>query len=155
MERFTGNCSEIGPVDVTAMLAWLQDIDFRNWPQQSVTVIRPAMVTDPDWHGFGLVAEPVVESVMSGFPGLVTYQVMLSAVMPGEVIEPHTDSQAPDWLFRVHVPLMTNIASLFIAGGSPHFLEVGKAYRINTEAVHSVSNEGETPRVHLMWDVKG
>jgi len=112
------------------------------------------MVTDLGWFNFGTLCEPVVSDVMVHFPGCTVYQRMLSVVMPGNYIEPHRDQQAPYWLCRVHVPLATNDRSDFIVDGQSHHMEVGKAYRVNTLAEHSVINDGDSPRVHLMWDVR-
>lgn len=111
------------------------------------------MVTDPSWFGFGAAAAPVVAAVMAAFPGCVAHQRMLSAVMPGHAIEPHRDTQAPAWLCRVHVPLATNDRAVFIVAGAAHRLEIGHAYRVNTEAWHAVRNDGPTARIHFMFDV--
>jgi hypothetical protein len=154
LERFAGTCEPLGPVDVVSLAAWIAAIDFADWPQQSLRELRPAMVTDLNWYGFGLVAEPVVTEAMAWFPEAVAYQRMLSVVMPGHSIEPHTDSQAPYWLCRVHVPLTSNAESRFVVGGVAHVLKVGMAYRVNTEAEHSVTNDGLTPRIHFMFDIR-
>ena len=111
------------------------------------------MMTDLMWHDFGWITEPLVSGVMAAhFPGCRETQRMLSTVMPGHSIEPHTDSQPPHWICRVHVPLTSNPESKFIVGGVAHRLEPGWAYRVNTEVVHSVENAGRTPRIHMMWD---
>lgn len=155
--RFTGACDLITSVDVADLVSWIGAIDFTDWPQQGRLadgLIRPSMVTDPEWFGFGKKAEPVVAQVMTHFPDGSAYLRMLSVVMPGHSIEPHRDSQAPYWQCRVHVPLATNEHSAFIVAGERFALEVGKAYRVNTEAEHSVENDGDTPRIHFMFDVR-
>lgn len=140
-------------VDVAAMAAWIAAIPLEVWPQQSLRRLKPAMVTDRSWFGFGSQAAPVVAEVMSYFPGCRDDQWTLSAVLPGDAIEPHVDHQGPHWLCRIHVPLMTNPQSRFIVGGKAHCMEVSQAYRVNTEATHSVENDGEGARVHFMVDV--
>jgi hypothetical protein len=113
------------------------------------------MVNDLDWHGFGAVTDPMVAALMRYFPGCVADTRMLSVVMPGHAIEPHCDAQPTQWLCRVHVPLTSNPQSAFVVGGQAHHLAVGWAYRVNTEAEHSVRNDGDAPRIHFMFDVKG
>src|SRR3990167_3258776 len=143
----------LGKVDVADLIQWISDIDFADWHQQPSLVdgqIRPAMMTDLSWHGFGYQTDSVVSQVMfSHFTGCASFLRMLSVVMPGHSIEPHTDSQASYWICRVHVPLISNTQSDFIIGGLVYNLIPGMAYKVNTEAVHSVSNNGEIPRIHF------
>lgn len=151
------DCGLLGAVDATALTTWITSIPFEEWPQQHRLAdgqIRPAMQTDLAWHGFGDIAYPVVNAVMQEhFPGCVAYQRMLSVVMPGHSIPPHCDEQAKSWICRVHVPLTSNEASRFIVGGEDHVLAHGIAYRVNTRVEHAVTNDGEKPRIHFMFDV--
>lgn len=110
------------------------------------------MVTDLNWHGFGEQAKAIAQQLTP--ENTYTDTWMLSVVMPGHLIEPHTDGQPPYWLHRVHVPLLTNPESRFIVGGVHHHMEIGQAYRVSTEVTHSVENNGKTPRVHFIFDVK-
>lgn len=141
-------------VDIASVVSWLAAIRFEDWPQQSLRELRPAMVTDPDWHGFGTVAAPIVGNLMAHFPGCASFQRMLSVVMPGHRIEPHCDQQAPYWLSRVHVPITSNEQAWFITKSGPHCMLPGLAYRVDTQAEHGVVNDGETPRVHFLFDVR-
>lgn len=141
-------------VDVTAVAAWLASIPFEAWPQQRLDELRPAMVTDLGWRGFREIASPIVAELMPRFPGCSPFQHMLSAVMPGHRIESHRDEQAPYWVCRVHVPLMSNPDARFITCGVAHHLETGFAYDVDTRDDHAVVNDGETPRVHFMFDVR-
>lgn len=145
----------LGPVEARDLAAWIAAIDFADWPQQSFTELKPAMVTDLGWHGFGAISDPVVTTVMTQhFSGLVSEQRMLSVVMPGHSIHPHRDLQPPRWRCRVHVPLLSNEQSLFVSGGVAHMLIPGMAYAVDTRVEHSVTNDGHTPRLHFMWDVR-
>lgn len=156
MRRFAGGCELIAPVDVDDLAGWVLAIPFEEWPQQHRLGdgnIRPAMVTDLAWHGFGEEIADCVADLMHHFPRCVSYQKMLSVVMPGHAIAPHHDGQSKSWLCRVHVPLTTNDRSLFIVSGQSFNLSPGFAYRVNTEAEHSVTNDGDTPRIHFMFDV--
>lgn len=157
LARFAGTVELLAPVDCARLAAWISAIPFGDWPQQHWRADlpqKPAMVSAADWHGFGEVRAPVVEQLMQHFPGCAADTFLLSVVMPGAAIEPHTDSQPPYWLCRVHVPLTSNPESRFIVGGVAHNLQVGFAYRVNTEAQHGVENAGETPRIHFLFDVK-
>jgi hypothetical protein len=149
----TRNIQELGDVDVTKMVKWIKAIPFEDWPQQRPLddgQLRPSMVTDLSWHDFGKQAEPIVREL--GYDG--SYQWMLSVVMPGHFIEAHKDQQPDYWKYRVHVPLVTNPKAVTHISNKDHHLEVGKAYRLNTAALHAVDNPGKTPRIHFMFDVK-
>ena len=143
-------------VDVADLIAWVGSIDWTDWPQQNKPgqELKPAMVTDPGWHGFGRRSDPVVSHLMRFFPGCEDHQRMLSVVMPGHSIEPHRDEQAPAWEIRVHVPLLTNPRALFITDDDAGVMEVRMAYMVNTRRTHAVHNAGDTPRVHFMFDVR-
>lgn len=146
----------IGAVNSAALSEWISAIPFEEWPQQhrlADGLIRPAMVTDPAWHGFGAMTDGVVSEIMVQFDGLVACQRMVSAVMPGHSIPPHRDHQAKTWRCRVHVPLLSNDRSRFIIEGTPYAMPPGFAYRVDTEKEHAVTNDGDTPRIHFMFDV--
>lgn len=158
LQRFAGTVEGFATVNVAELVAWITAIDFADWPQQHRLAdggIRPMMVSDHAWHGFGAETRPLIAELLAHFPGCVSSTELLSVVMPGHQIEPHTDSQPPHWRCRVHVPLTSNPLSRFIVGGVAHRLVPGQAYRVNTEAVHAIENAGPTPRIHLMFDVMG
>jgi len=157
MMRFSGSVEPLADIYVGALVEWITSIPFEDWHQQHRLAdgqLRPAMMTDPAWHDFGAMVAPVVDALMGRFPGCKPDQPMLSVVMPGHAIEPHTDSQPSSWICRVHVPLTSNPESRFVVGGEAHQMEPGRAYKVNTEAVHSVENAGPTPRIHFMFDVR-
>lgn len=157
VSRYLGTCEELAQIDASPLINWVSAIPFEDWPQQPKLPdgkLRPAMACDPLWHDFKKKSDPLVNLLMVIFHGCIADTRMLSAVMPGHNIAPHKDDQSANWRVRVHLPLLTNPQSSFIVGGVNHHLEPGKAYLVNTEAIHAVTNEGETPRVHFMFDVR-
>lgn len=152
--RFVGSVSTLASVNVSSLIAWIGAIGLDRWPQQSAHELKPAMVTDPHWFGLGAMAASIVGALMLHFPGCRSYNLMLSAVMPGHRIDPHVDQQSDAWLCRVHCPLTSNDRSSFIVNGLAYAMQVGYAYRVNVLAEHHVFNDGITPRIHLMFDVE-
>ena len=146
--------SPFAAVDVAGLVEWIGGIPWTDWPQQSLRELKPAMVTDLGWHGFGERTDAVVAGLMTRFLGCESHQRMLSVVMPGHTIEPHRDEQAPAWKTRVHVPLLTNDRALFITDDDMGVMRLGHAYLVDTRVMHAVHNGGDTPRVHLMFDVR-
>lgn len=143
-------------VEIGKLLGWLRAIPFEEWPQQDRLpddLLRPSMVTDLRWYGFGRATDEVVAEVLRVFPG-TDYQRMLSVVMPGHDIPTHVDQQNPDWVGRIHVPLLSNPESEFVVGGGRYVMTPGRAYAVDTRVPHSVTNWGKSPRVHFMFDVR-
>lgn len=155
MLRFTGTVAYLAEADVRPIVDWITAIPFEDWPQQTPIDdgLRPAMVNDPEWHGFGAMVAPLVAELLEWFPGAKATNLLLTVIMPGHGIPTHTDTQPDHWVCRVHAPLTTNDVSRFVVGGKSHHMEVGKAYLVNTEPPHGVANDGDTPRVHFMFDV--
>jgi len=154
-ERFSGTCERICDVDVSAMAAWIAAIPLEAWPQRDRMRSEypyPAMVSNPSWHDFGVVSEPIVKFISQLCSGRVDHR-MLSVVMPGQQIAEHDDVQGPTWRFRVHVPLVTNLEAVMRYGSNKIHMDVGGAYRVNTEVPHSLCNGGQEPRIHFFFDV--
>jgi hypothetical protein len=146
---------EIAKVSVTDMAKWIKAIPFEDWPQQRPLddgQLRPSMVTNTDWHGFGEKISFLMEILTP--ESFIYYQPMLSVVMPGHSIEPHKDQQPDHWKYRVHIPLQTNTKAFLIMKKEKFNLKVGKAYKVNVRETHSIVNNGKTPRIHFMFDVK-
>jgi len=150
---------EFCEVDASALITWVEAIPFEDWPQQHRVHpdhIRPAMANVLSWHGFGRETDSIVASLMRrGLDrfGPSTNNRMLSVVMPGEGIEPHSDNPGPPWRVRVHVPLTTNDKAVFLVEGVAYHMEVGRAYLVNVRQRHEIQNDGLTPRIHFMFDV--
>jgi len=160
MERFTGKIEVWAVFDkeLDGMVDWVNATPLEDWPQQQKRAnggIRPAMVNDSDpLPGFAQARRRLTARFMWQIREARDYNHMLSVVMPGDDIYPHADKQPEDWLFRVHIPLVTNDKAWFFVEGERFHLSQGTVYLVNTERVHEIRNEGDTPRIHYMFDVK-
>jgi hypothetical protein len=149
------------PIDVSLLgrvVRWIDAIPFESWPQQrrlADGLIRPAMVTDLAWQSFGEVTAELVRDTARRWTDAPIRERnrLLSVVMPGASIEPHTDELGADWCTRLHVPLLTNPDAMFISGDAVHRMAAGLAYEVNTRERHAVWNAGASARVHLMFDL--
>lgn len=54
---------------------------------------------------------------------------------------------------RFHIPIKTNIDVAFTTGGETRHLEQGKLYELNNIKYHSVNNNSNESRIHLIVDV--
>lgn len=77
----------------------------------------------------------------------------LVRLVAGGSIAPHTDNNfSLVHSHRVHVPIETNAMVRFTVGAETKHLEAGGVYEINNRRMHSVANDGDVDRVHLILD---
>jgi hypothetical protein len=159
LQRFTGTCELLTKLDQSLMdgvIQWVTSFPLTDWPRQSNASdpFKPAMPSNLEWHGFGVATQKLVDGLLALFPGGIPLQRMLGCILPGHSIPAHKDFQCEQWLCRVHVPLTTCPEAVMIMDDGEHHMEVGNAYRINTEATHALKNDGKVPRIHFMFDVR-
>ena len=82
-----------------------------------------------------------------------------AVLMPGEEIKPHMDINT-DKAIRIHIPLLTNEECVVGVEGKKrrveeHLQADGSVYFLNQGYTHWVKNDGDTPRVHLVFVVIG
>ena len=78
---------------------------------------------------------------------------MAAKLLAGGRILPHRDSHPSFGVgHRIHVPIVTNPRVRFMIDGRPYQLEVGQAYEINNQKIHSVMNKGDTDRINFIFD---
>jgi hypothetical protein len=122
--------------------------DVENWPAVDVT-------RQPGWDRLSDVAVPVMHQILRNWypPGGTIIRAMAARLFAGGRIVPHRDAH-PSFRagHRIHVPIATNPRVRFMIDGQPVRLEVGQAYEINNQKVHSVMNKGDTDRIHFIFD---
>lgn len=139
-----------------AMVEWIKAVPRDKWPQQDRMTAEspyPAIVTDLGWCGFGAMLGPVVAVPMQNFDGCHTRNHYLSRLEPGQCVETHTDIFGPDWVARVHVPLLTNPDAKMIFDDLETHMAYGWAYKVDVRLPHSIVNRGKFPRIHFFFDV--
>ncbi|MGI4764641.1 MAG: aspartyl/asparaginyl beta-hydroxylase domain-containing protein [Janthinobacterium lividum] len=80
--------------------------------------------------------------------------VRLMRLGPGSAIKEHRDlALSPeDGTIRIHIPILTNPGVDFRLNGTHVPLEAGTAWYLRLTDPHSVSNRGDTERIHLVID---
>ncbi|WP_316805487.1 aspartyl/asparaginyl beta-hydroxylase domain-containing protein [Pedobacter nototheniae] len=80
--------------------------------------------------------------------------VRLLALHPGSEIKPHRDMGCgyKYGTFRLHVPIITNDLVIFNVGENSLKLLPGACWYIDFNETHSIRNNGNTVRVHLVID---
>lgn len=111
--------------------------DFAIWGKWS-GIITPVLRQATRYYGYSHGAFP---------------RIMLAKIDPGGVIHPHVDAgPAAGFPHKIHVPVVTNNNVSFFINGRHYHLEVGMAYEVNNRVMHSVRNDGITPRIHLIFE---
>jgi hypothetical protein len=109
----------------------------------------------PAWAQWRALLEPVLGAAVRdyGYARGVFPRVMLARMPPGGVIHPHIDANpAAKWPHKIHVPLTTNPGVVSLFGGVEHNFPVGEAVEVNNLGPHWVRNDGDTDRIHLIFE---
>lgn len=80
--------------------------------------------------------------------------VRLMRLDPGAVIKTHVDADLSAELgwARLHIPVTTNPGVAFVVNDEPVMMREGECWYLRLSDPHSVRNEGDTPRVHIVID---
>ncbi|MES2859547.1 MAG: aspartyl/asparaginyl beta-hydroxylase domain-containing protein [Pseudomonadota bacterium] len=175
--RKTKSVRHLGRVDIDALLAAVLAIPEALWDAENADkpnkfealdktrhIVFRFVDSTRDWRGShdrplwpewrGLLAPVMAQSVRDyGYARGVFPRVMLARMAPGGVIQPHIDANpAAKWPHKIHVPLTTNARVAFRIGETIHHFPVGEAVEVNNLGPHAVHNEGETDRIHLIFE---
>lgn len=175
--RKTASVRRLGPVDVSALQAAVRAIPEEIWNAEnqskpnkfealaSTRHIVFRFIDDPAdwrrshdrqlWAQFRSVLEPVMAQATKpyGYVRGAYPRIMLARMAPGGIIHPHRDGNpSAKWPHKIHVPLQTNERVTFFVEGVGYRLPEGEAAEVNNMGVHAVANEGDTDRIHLIFE---
>jgi hypothetical protein len=176
--RKTETIRQLGAVDVTALRDAVLAISEEVWSAENEAkpnkfdaldatrhVVFRFVSSFADWRKATNNARlwdlwaPLLEPVLSkatepyGYADGSYPRIMLARMAPGGVIHPHRDmNPAAKWPHKIHLPLTTNEKVTFFVAGVGYHFPVGGAVEVNNMAVHAVKNEGDTDRIHLIFE---
>lgn len=175
--RKTATVRRLGPVDIAALKTAVAAIPETVWDAENAGkpnrfealdktrhIVFRFIDSPRDWRGShdrALWAQwrPLLEPVMRqataayGYANGVFPRVMLARMAPGGEIKPHRDANAAaKWPHKIHVPLQTNDRVTFYVDGVGYRLPEGEAAEVNNMGVHAVKNDGDTDRIHLIFE---
>ena len=122
--------------------------EVSDWPAIEVS-------KQPGWDRLADVAVPLMHQIIRTWypPGGTIIRAMAAKLLAGGRILPHHDTHPSFGAgHRIHVPIITNPRVRFMIDGRPFQLEVGQAYEINNQKVHSVMNKGGVDRINFIFD---
>jgi len=175
--RKTSSVKPLGQFDVSALRADVLAIPEATWnledaskPNRFETLDKTRHIvfrfikdlgdwrTDyerPLWADWRDRIEPLMARVVApyGYAHGVFPRVMLARMAPGGRIHPHTDNApAASWPHKIHVPIQTNDQVQFFIGPEVHRFGEGQAVELNNLGTHAVSNDGDSERIHLIFE---
>lgn len=107
------------------------------------------------WAPWRDLLEPVLAQAVRDYRYArgVFPRVMLARMPSGGVIHPHIDANpAAKWPHKIHVPLTTNPGVVSFFGGEERHFPVGEAVEVDNLGPHWVRNDGDTDRIHLIFE---
>ncbi len=154
-KRFTGTCQFLAKIDVGDLIAWITSVKREDWPGNPWNKPShiPCVIVDPLF--LQDKTDQAIAELMLHFPGCQAVSKAITVINPGDHVPTHIDSSTPEWITKVHVPIISNREAWFKVDDQKCRMEVGSAYRFNHSKPHSLGNNGKTPRIHLMFDVMG
>jgi len=107
---------------------------------------------------------PIVNEVVDLYDGKYG-RIWLAKLPAGKMIPLHNDgfdffkkNKFSDYyylqsVYRVHIPLVTNEKVIFTVNNEKKHLRVGEAWDMNQRPLHTVENNSDKDRIHLVIDV--
>ena len=120
---------------------------------------------DDKWREIKIITEYKDNDFIKYFPQIAKIKdffkteiisMMFYSMTPGAEIHPHRDMIGNvGWGgLRFHIPIQTNANVFFMVSNERIIMNIGELWALDTSFLHSVSNKGETERIHLVFDVK-
>jgi len=109
----------------------------------------------PIWNFWKNKVLPIMDAVTEiyGYQQQAYAKVMLARLAAGHAIDRHRDQGLSNHLtHKIHVPLQTNSQTKMFIKPDEYHLETGRAYEVNNLIGHGVENNGDTDRVHLIFE---
>jgi len=175
--RKTTTVRRLGPVDISALKAAVLALPEAQWDAENATKPNRFEALDktrhivfrfvdsvrdwrgshdrPAWAEWRALLEPVMQAavVSYGYANGQFPRVMFARMAPGGEIKPHRDANAAaKWPHIIHVPLLTNDKVTFFVDSVGYHLPEGEAAEVNNMSVHAVKNDGDTDRIHLIFE---
>ena len=175
--RKTTSIRRLGPVDIAALKAAVLAIPEAVWDAENAGKPNRFEALDrtrhivfrfvdsvrdwrgshdrPAWAEWRALIEPVLQRAVApyAYANGAFPRVMLARMAAGGEIKPHRDANAAaKWPHKIHVPLLTNDRVTFYVDGVGYHLPEGEAAEVNNMGVHAVKNDGDSDRIHLIFE---
>ena len=169
---------ELGDVDISLLEKMIHKISPKLWEREDISkennffcfhntqhiIFRfiPGNQSPKDaysnqiWQPWQGILLPILQSVAQKYPyEQVSFpKVILAKLQPNSIIDRHIDAQKSNiYTHKIHIPIQTNPKALFVVKDKSFHLQKGYAYEVNNIVTHGVENNGEQPRIHLIFEI--
>ncbi|MCE7992566.1 MAG: aspartyl/asparaginyl beta-hydroxylase domain-containing protein [Roseivirga sp.] len=111
--------------------------------------------TLPLWKEWEHLILPVIQKAVTPYQyekGEFS-RIMLALLPAGEKITRHIDgAPAAQFPHKLHIPIITNSKTFFCFDKQRFNFETGAVYEVNNNIYHWAENNGDTNRVHLIFE---
>ena len=124
---------------------------YNDW---EVNTPMKRFVMKPLYDKYMPFINPYLDFLHQLFPNSIATRIVFSKIFPKKCISPHVDfMDMIKYPRRFHIPIITNNDCLFTVGDETRVLEEGQLTLICQHTLHSVVNDGDTARIHLIIDL--
>ena len=109
----------------------------------------------PLWNEWRSRIEPILLKATApyGYRRGSFPRIMLARMAPGGIIQPHRDNMpSASWPHKIHVPIQTNPGVSFYLEPKYYNFKPGQVVEVNNLDVHAVKNDGDSDRIHLIFE---
>jgi len=109
----------------------------------------------PLWEDWKDIIQPLLDEAVKpyAYTDGEFSRIMLAKLDPQSDINIHKDgNKAATFPHKIHIPIITNPDCIFFVNPTTYHFEEGKAYEVNNLAQHYVDNQGDTRRIHLIFE---
>ena len=122
------------------------------WDLESVTSLNVAKKTKY-YDSFYVHLYDVVSILKNHYGEGKLLRIILTKLKSNKKIPPHIDQgKGLEICKRIHIPIITNEKVIFGVNGELKNMKEGEMWEINNQQIHSVSNNSDCDRVHLIVD---
>ena len=140
----------------TQAIGLVYDLDFRHehpTVQPPMQLFAPALRDVLDTVAYFYESQPAATTLLGQLGSGYFIRANLVRLNPGGEITQHQDKNfSLAHSHRVHIPIVTNAGVKFTVGSETINMREGEIIEINNRRIHSVRNDGEAGRVHLILD---
>jgi hypothetical protein len=163
----TGSVRTLGPVDIEALNQSLQPFidvahtgvtqqglrwagDFEGVSDLRYSHANPKKIGERDFKDW-IAGTEYLQTVAKSLHIRDMGRVRMLTMKPRTTYSLHYDAD----LWRVHIPLITNIDAFLFVDGKMWHLPIGNAYLVKVEHHHLALNAGMEDRIHVVFDYCG
>ena len=168
---------DLGALDVSALVAKLHTLAEDDWRRHDAAkpnrfdtlggtqhlvmtfVHQVAVPTSwyalPAWDEWAPLVRPLLDEAARrlGYASAEFPRVMLARLPAGAEITAHRDGgKFPAFPHKLHIALDTNPHVEFYVDPEWRHIACGQLVEVNNNLTHAVRNDGDTPRVHLVFE---